>query len=158
MQVGYCSPFHSTSVERLRGVTCPGLGIQEHMWTPNKGFPHGPMHLLNSTERGPRPGLAHTTTREELVALIWKGVSLGRSWKQPSLQATRGWPTSTYLVGWERLLGVCVFTGKPNSHRAEQQVCSSMSTTGQWMSLLRHRKSSSPRGNLNRRTLTIWWL
>lgn len=157
MQVGYCSWFHSTSVERLREVTCPGLGIQEHMWTPNKGFPHGPVHLLNSTERGPCPGLAHTTTREELVALIWKGVSLERSWKQPGLQATRGWPTSTYLVGWERLLCVSL-PGNPIVTELSSRFAPRWAQQANGCHCCITEKAAHPWGNLNCRTLTIRWL
>ena len=71
----------------------------------------------------------------------WKG-----SWNQPSLQEAR---CLTYLLGPEMVcsLRMSVCNWKPNSHRAEKQVSSIISATGQWMSLLHHRNGiSTPRG------------
>lgn len=114
------------------------------------GFPTA-LHMYSTPQTGP-----HGKTQ---VALISECVSLGGPWNQP-LCGDQVFTTSLDLLveTGDNLLSLRFCIRKPNSHRAEKQVSSIMSTTGQWMSLLRRRNRTSTLGDWNSSIFTVWLL
>lgn len=134
--------------KRCRGEgISPSLCISIANVNPKPTVSPQPYEFNELHKRGPIPGVPHMTTREDLGGINLRICVLGRGPETSPFCRGPGAPTSlTYLLGPRgSSLHFCI--RKLNNHRAEKQVSSIISTTGQWMSLLHHRnRISTPRG------------
>lgn len=110
-----------------------------------------PCKFTELTKGGPIPGLPQMAAREDPAGTDLRMRILGRvltaapSAEIPPNKSKLAHPSLRLIDNSLLSLRFCI--RKPNSHRAEKQVFSIVSTTGQWMSLLHHRKRiSTPRG------------